>query len=291
MACFAIYHWTAARYLVGNSLNSMEADLQLYTHQMKNLKQDHALHLCKCFQQVFLNLMGYNNEDSPTLMEGEALNEQEYKHAFEHPSLHPGSLGFEGMLLTYFGKHVEICDLILKHGHAYWAKTHLANPNLMWEACLKGVSGYAAAHQTGRQQYKKIGKVYHHKIKSWLKQGNPNVAHYNTFLDAEKLVVEHKNAKAVKCYELAVVLSARGGYQHDAAFVNERLAEFQLNTMNDHEEAKYRLCESVKYWQGWGAMAKVKDLQKKYPSFLLPHPVEAVSVPLSSLCQSRDMAL
>jgi hypothetical protein len=259
------------KFLLGTSLASLEADLLLYSKQMKDLKRDQAHYLCKFLRQVFLNLMGRNNVEDPTLMTGDAMSDEDVALCQNNVFLRPGHSGVQSILLTYFGKHVPNADSTIESGHDVWAKANVATPNLMWDAFLKGVTFFAAARQTTtrrRRKYVKLGQLYRSKIKKWLDMGNPNVKHYESLLDAEFLALRGKNAAAMKQYEVSIVLAARGGYQHDAALASERLGEFHLTVMKDRNEAAYRLGQATNYWKSWGAMAKVADLEKKYSQLL-----------------------
>jgi hypothetical protein len=132
----------------------------------------------------------------------------------------------------------------------------------MQDTYLKGVSCFAAARETGKSHYAKLGEICRSKIKKWIHKGNPNVKHYEALLDAEALVWQGKYSTAMKSFELAVLLAGRGGYQHDAALASERYGEFHLSIMKDNEEGIYRLKEAARYWRCWGAHAKVEALER-----------------------------
>merc|ERR1712226_130612 len=68
-------------------------------------------------------------------------------------------------------------------------------------------------------------------------------------------------------YQSAIVFSARNGNQMAAAIASERLGEFLLDSsINDREEAKYRIEEAIRYWKGWGALGKLDQLETKFSS-------------------------
>jgi hypothetical protein len=138
----------------------------------------------------------------------------------------------------------------------------------MMDTYLKGISCYAAAQETGQRKYAKLAKICRSKVKKWLQMGNPNVKHYDMFLDAEALVLQGKAAAAVKQYEMTILHAARSGYQQDAALASERLGEFQLSVFKDNDEGVYRLREAEKYWRSWGAIAKVQHMEQKHPHIL-----------------------
>jgi hypothetical protein len=264
-----------AKQLTGGSLESLEADALLYSKQMKGLKRDPAFATTRNLRQVYLNLLGRDNVDNPTNFSGESLGEADVERYLADSFLAPSVLCCQGMLFTYFGEHVHHADSAIKLGHDYLAKAHLCSPNIMWDALLKGISCFAAAKQTGKKKYLKMAQIFRSKVKNWVVQGNPNVKHYESLLDAEWAAIKGKKFDATKHYEAAILQAARGGFQHDAALATERLAElhFHSTEMHDREEAAFQVRQSIRYWGEWGAMAKVRHLEQKYADLIAqPNP-------------------
>lgn len=261
---YSMFTWLLLKFIVGCPLESLAADVKLYVKQMHDLKQYQAKKMTKCLHQAILNLIRENNPDNPMQFSGGALSEDDLKSATDDILWNASVYTYQGALFTYFGEHVQNADTAIELGHNFLAEAMLAFPNIMLDTFLKGVSCFAAARQTGRAKYAKIAKICQSKIKKWLKMGNPNVKHYDTFLDAEALAFKGKKS-AIKHYEAAILQAARSGYQQDAALASERLAEYQLSVMDDHEEGAFRLREAESYWRSWGSIAKVQQLAAKYP--------------------------
>ena len=124
-----------------------------------------------------------------------------------------------------------------------------------------------------------MGKLMRSKVKAWLKKGCPNVIHLAPFLDAEYEVAVAKGidiSSAIKKFESAVLLSARGGYLLDAAIVSERFGEVYLEKLKDEEHASFRLCQAIKYYKEAHAYGKVDDLESKY-GYLIAKPKEILT--------------
>lgn len=267
-ATWAIYHWLDFNFIVGSSLERLEADTLLYLKQMKDLKREQAIKTTSLLYQVLLNLLGRDNEDNPTEIVGEACPQADFDRSQTDAFWSAGVSCTQGILFTYFGEHTRQAEMVVELGHDYLSKAHVATPNIMVDTCLKGVSLFAVARQTGKKNYAKLAQICRSKVKRWLDGGNPNVKHYDSILDAEAMALKGKNFAAIKHYEVAILLAARNGYQHDAALASERLGEFQLSVMQDADEGSYRLREAARYWGSWGAKAKVADLEKKYGDVL-----------------------
>ena len=264
-AAFAVYHWLAIRYNIGSPLESLEADVSLYLKQMIDLKRGQAVKLLKSLHQAILILMGEHYSDDPMHFAGGAMSEDDYKMAQDDSYWMASLYTYRGTVFPYFGEHVANADTLHELGHNYLEKTHPGSPNNMVDMYLKGVSCFAAARQTRKREYAKLARICRSKIKKWLDLGNPNVKHYDTFLDAEALALKGKRFSAIKHYEVTILQAGRSGYQQDAALASERLGEYQLSVMKNSDEGVFRLREAEKYWRSWGASAKVQHLVSKYP--------------------------
>jgi hypothetical protein len=271
--------WLNHKYLIGSSLEGLEADSILYLKQMKALKLDSAAHITKGFRQVYLNLLGKENLDHPTHFSGESLSEEEYHRLRESELVGTVFFAQHGILLTYFGDYATYADMVIKVGHDHLQKVHVASPYNIWDTFMKGVSCFGAAHATRKKKYVKMGQIFRSKINKWIDMGNPNVKHYGLLLDAEWMALKGKKTDAVKQYQVAILLAARGGYQHDAALTTERFGEFCLKVMGDREDAAYQIMQSIKYWGEWGAVAKVHHLLEKYGGLL---PTSSTTLPVSA---------
>lgn len=260
----AILNYMLFQFISGISLQTLEADLSLYSQQMKELKRGPNLKSTKAMHQTVLNLMGRNNHDRPTDFIGDGMSKEDYELSCIEPFWETGVYVFQGVLLAFFGEHARNADAMVRKGHDVVAKSHVGASAIMQDYYLKGVSCFTMARQTGKKKYSKLGNICRAKIKRWLESGNPNVTHYDSVLDAEYMAFKGQNFSAIKHYEAAILLSGRGGYQQDAAFASERLGEFQIEVMKDEEEGKYRIGEAIKYWRAWGSMAKVEHLEQKY---------------------------
>lgn len=273
-AMWSIYSWLTYKYILGSSLDALDADSLMYLKQMDSLKRDQAVYLTKALRQVVLNLLGRNNAENPTRLSGASFSEEDFARFKDSSFFGPMFFVYHGILFTYFGEYVHYADLVMKLDHAHFQKAHVASPNNLWDTFLKGVCCFAAAQETGKKKYAKMGQIFRAKIKSWLDVGNPNVKHYSSLLDAEAKAFNGNKFSAINNYEVAVLLAARGGYLHDAALASERLGSFYLK-LGDREEATFRIGQSIKYWREWGATAKVGHLEEKYVD-LMPKPLGIV---------------
>eukprot|EP00957_Ditylum_brightwellii_P017018 1283380-Ditylum_brightwellii.AAC.1 len=113
-------------------------------------------------------------------------------------------------------------------------------------------------------------KSIHKELTNSLKNKNPNVLHHVSLLNAEKAVLKQKRNQddVRKMYNDAIAMSARGGYVHDAALAQERLADYLLNIVRDLQEALYHIEGSIQRYTDWGAIGVVEYLHNKYQDVL-----------------------
>jgi signal transduction histidine kinase/FixJ family two-component response regulator len=107
------------------------------------------------------------------------------------------------------------------------------------------------------------------KLKKWATYAPMNYQHKYDLVEAEKARVLGKVTKAEIFYEKAIQGAAENDYRQEAALAYELAAEFYLG--RDMEKIAQTYFREAHYAnQQWGALAKVKDLEKKYPQFLAP---------------------
>ena len=87
-------------------------------------------------------------------------------------------------------------------------------------------------------------------------------------------------SEAAEIYNRSIEHAKRNGYIHDSALAAELAAEFYL-TQENRPMAKDHLLKAYYSYQAWGAEAKLKDLEKRYPEWLPPRLPEETQSSLS----------
>ena len=263
----AIGYWMVLKFISGADLVTVETDLATYTQQMRSLGKEKYASYYSIKRQAILNLMGKDNTECPTRLQGNVFT-VEAEALLRDDVFHEVSIdSWEGLLLFYFGHHNAHADSTIKNGHAYLEKVHFCSPEIWWDTLLRGISCFEAARHTPKRKYATMGQRLRSKVKKWIARGNPNLSHYEAILDAEWYASHGKKTEAIRCYQNAILYSARGGHQPEAAIASERLGAFYLS-IGDQEHASYRLSEAIKYFRSWGALAVVIDRETRYASTL-----------------------
>jgi predicted ATPase/signal transduction histidine kinase len=98
-----------------------------------------------------------------------------------------------------------------------------------------------------------------------------NFKHKILLVEAERLRVLKKPIQAAELYDRAIAEAKANGFIHDEALANELAAKFYLKRGNERIFQAYMM-EAYYCYGRWGSAAKVADLEKLYPQFLIPIP-------------------
>ncbi|MCP5103578.1 MAG: AAA family ATPase [bacterium] len=104
-------------------------------------------------------------------------------------------------------------------------------------------------------------------MEEWSKFGPVNYLHKYYLMQAELYRVTGKTKKAEEFYEKAAETAYENDYINEAALANELAGKFYKQD-NRHKLAALYFIEARNCYHKWGAAAKVKDLETKYPRYL-----------------------
>jgi class 3 adenylate cyclase/GAF domain-containing protein len=105
------------------------------------------------------------------------------------------------------------------------------------------------------------------KLKKWAKFSPMNYLHKYYLVEAEIFRVLGKNQPAIDYYDKAISLAKENEFVNEVALGYELAAKFYLAKGKELTARAY-MQEARYYYQLWGAIAKVKDLEKRYPQLL-----------------------
>ena len=104
-------------------------------------------------------------------------------------------------------------------------------------------------------------------MQHWANHAPMNFLHKFHLVEAEKHNVLDKNMEAMEFYDLAITGAKENKYIHEEALANELAGKFYLK-LGRQKIAKAYLNDAYYSYFHWGAKAKVKDLQERYPKLL-----------------------
>ena len=255
-----IAHHVMLPYQIGRPLGSIVANLSVLLFQMEEAKlTDHIITL-RGFWQTIMNLIGDSNT---AVLRGEVFDAEEFAKELEVPH-QDAFFGFLSMqLLVVFGKYETAAKLAIEKG-ADFGKHFPGHFLNMPESFFRGLALYAMARQTKQRKYRTKASVVQKAFQKWRKQGNPNVKHCDYLLSAEHASLKKDYKLAETLYKKAIVSAGRTGYLHHAALSNERYADFLLQVLPNPEEELYYRKEAIRFYNAWGATAKVAILEEQF---------------------------
>jgi signal transduction histidine kinase len=105
------------------------------------------------------------------------------------------------------------------------------------------------------------------KMQKWAHHAPMNHLHKFYLVEAERHRVLDEKIEAIEMYDKAIALAKENQYINEEALAHELAAKFYLSWGKETIAQVYMQNAHYSY-QLWGAIAKVEDLEKKYPQFL-----------------------
>lgn len=255
-------HHIIVPFILGKPLESLLARAPDVFHQLEETKQNHQLWYLKMFWQMLLNLSGVVEQTKELSGQVFDTNHLPCNSAFSRFGLHWGKLH----LYNHYGDWESAAKIALEYGDSSGQQMGPIDFLFQTEAFHRGLALYAMARQSSSKKYQKGAKKALDLLSKWVAKGCPNVQHFYTLLKAEQASLEKKFTEAESLYKEAIVLAARPGLTSDAAIFNLRYSAFLLQLSGPSfaglkDEAKYRLEESIRYYDEWGAKKIVAMLK------------------------------
>ncbi len=253
--------------VMGKELTRLEHEMAMYSNAFRQLNQETLFYYNQLNRQVVLNLMD-RAEDKCRLI-GESYDEIKMLplHLEANTQNICHSLYFYKLYLGYlfqdYQQALENAALVEKHinsalgavplSHFYNSLTHLAI--------------YLDASKSEKNRILKKVESNQKKIKKWA--NSAPMTHLQKFylVEAERYrVLGHKD-KAIDCYDRAIELAKEHRYINDEALAHELAAKFYL-ALGKAKIAQVYMLDARHCYRKWGAIAKVKDLEARYPQLL-----------------------
>ncbi len=286
---FRFYH----SYLVGRELPEIAAEMATYDNAIAQFKLETPLYIYKIYRQVTLNLMG--ESENPCCLSGESYDES------RDLPLHLA----KGDRYTIF--HLYLNKLILNYLFQDYPQA-VADAERTEELLLTGAVGlllvpvfyfYASlthlalfSHVSPTQQQQILTKVAANqkKMQTWANHAPMNYLPKFYLVEAEKYRLLGKTSEAIDAYDRALALTKEHQYQQETALTEELTAQFYLDRGKTQIARVYFLDARYSYFL-WGATAKVKDLETRYPQLLSSVPSERLSTTTTSSTRNEVLEL
>ncbi|MBD2593309.1 AAA family ATPase [Nostoc spongiaeforme FACHB-130] len=256
-------------YWSGAELTSLEQEMARYSKAIAQIHQETALKWHQVFHQAVLNLLGLS--ENPCLLIGEAYNEAEllaiHIQSNERTIIHYVFLN--KLILCYllgdFHQAVENASKAEQYldGVTGWLNV----PLFHFYDSLARLAIYPSA--TSEHQKLLLNKVNHNqqKMQTWASYAPMNFQHKYELVEAEKARVLGQYWQAMAHYDKAIMQAKEQVYIQEEALANELAAKFYFETGRD-KLAQIYLIDAYYGYSNWGAIAKLRDLEVRYPQIV-----------------------
>jgi PAS domain S-box-containing protein len=279
-AAYCAHCYCFQSYVVGKELVEVDREMTKYNEAIRQIKQKTALTWNQIFQQTIANLVGYSV--NPTRLVGKFYNEE--NGLPQHETANDGTAIFD----VYFNK-LFLCYLFSQYAQAVEnstiAERYLIRitgtplgPFYHFYDALARLATYADSSVQAQAEILKKVAVSQKKLKQWAHYAPMNHLHKYYLVEAEKARLLSHLLEAEEFYEQAIQGARDNEYIQEEALAYELAAKFYLSRGREKFAQTY-MKEAHYCYERWGAMAKVKDLETRYPQ-LFPQSSNVVSTPV-----------
>ncbi|MEG5053234.1 MULTISPECIES: PAS domain S-box protein [unclassified Microcoleus] len=255
-------------FFAGEKLTQLEQKTATYSKAINQIRRESPSNWLAILWQTILNLL--NRSENPSRLVGRVCNEEQaLPHAI---AVKDGSaikiLHLYKVILCYlFGEYhqaVQIAILARPHFEEVTAITIL--PVFCFYHSLALLSLSLDAANSEKSAWLNSVNTNQEKMQKWAEHAPINYLHKFYLVEAEKARVLGQFLEAEEFYERAIAGAAENEYIQEEALAYELAAKHYL-ARGRSKIAQTYMKEAHYCYDRWGAIAKVKNLEKRYPQF------------------------
>ncbi|MBH8561679.1 AAA family ATPase [Nostoc sp. CENA67] len=268
-ASYATMYYCFYIFLIGEPLNVVEKKHLQYFDLLLKLNQQTAIGSTKIVRQLCLNLIDHSI--NKCALSGEVFDEAAMLASLRETN--------NNMLvfLFYFAK-LMLCYIFKDTAQAV-ENIRLSAENVVYitgiiysvvynfYCSLTLLAHYPNVSKSEQEEYLNQVLKNQENMKVWATHASCNFQHKYDLVEAEKARVLGQTLRAMEYYDRAIAGAKQNLYIQEEALANELAAEFYLSCGKETIGEAYLLKSYYGYIR-WGAIAKVKDLEARYPEFI-----------------------
>jgi PAS domain S-box-containing protein len=266
-AGYAIYIICYYSFFLGEELIELEQKTATYSKAIRQIRRETVSNVAALWQTI-LNLLG--KSEDPSRLTGSVYDEEQVLS--QAIALKDGT----GIHYLYLNKLI-LCYLFGEYHQA--AKTAVLARQTLEKATatmtvlifhlydsLVFLSLLVEASSAEKEAWLSCVITNQEKMKKWAEYAPMNYLHKFHLVEAEKARVLGQFLEAEEFYERAIAGAAENEYIQEEALAYELAAKHYLARGRDKIAQTY-MKEAHYCYERWGATAKVKDLETRYPQF------------------------
>jgi PAS domain S-box-containing protein len=278
-AAYCAYTYCFQLYVSGKELVEVERKMATYGEAIRQIKQEAPLIWAQIFHQAVLNLMGCST--NPTRLIGKSYNEENRSPQTEAANSGiAATVYFHKFVLCYlFSEYVQAVEnLVLAESYLFLGTGSLGEPPYYFYGSLVRLAIYPQSSTQAQEEILEKVALSQEKMKRWAHYAPMNCLHKYHLVEAEKARVLGQLLEAEKFYEQAIQGARENEYIQEEALAYELAAKHYL-ARGLEKFAQLYMKEAHYCYERWGAIAKVKDLETRYPQ-LFSQSSNVVSTPV-----------
>ncbi|MCT7982948.1 AAA family ATPase [Laspinema sp. A4] len=263
---YSALHHVNFMFFLGESLDVVQQKQGQYLEKMEQLKLEFHMTYAQIWRQMVLNLQGESSE--PCALVGSSFNEREIWGIWIEQNqvmlLFIASFckTFLGYLFEDYSQAVQSGELAEKYGKKGSALPYWSEHNFYYSLSL--LAHCDRLDKRARQTTLRKVTEHQKQMQLWAKFSPTNFRHKYDLVEAEKARVKGQTLLAMEYYDRAIQGAKKYRYIQEEAIAYERAALFYSHLGRDEIAQTYLKKAHYSYGR-WGATAKLKALEAKYP--------------------------
>ncbi|WP_089129831.1 AAA family ATPase [Tolypothrix sp. NIES-4075] len=265
-AAYSAYTYYLQLFVLGKELVEVEREMMTYNEAIRQLKQKVVLNWVQIFQQLILNLR--RSSVNLTYLIGETDDEENRETQYKKDGFAIFSVYFNKLFLCYlFSEYDRAVESSTK------AESYLPQPRATPSVALyyfydslARLAAYPGSSDRAQKEILKKVAFNQEIMKHWANYAPMNYLHKYHLVQAEMTRVLDRLFAAEEFYEQAIQGARENGYIQEEALAYELAAKHYL-TRGREKFAQTYIKEAHYCYELWGATAKVRDLETRYPQF------------------------
>ncbi|MGE5656488.1 MAG: AAA family ATPase [Actinomycetota bacterium] len=265
-AGYAAYNVCCHSYFVGQELTELEHKMTTYSKAISQIRRENPLNWTAILWQTVLNLLGKSENTSRLI--GYAYNEEQSLpcaiQANDRPEIH--YLYLNKLILCYlFGEyHQAVQNAIKAEQYLDGVTALIAVPLFYFYDSLAHLSELTHAGESPKENWLNRVNINQKKMQNWADYAPMNYWHKFYLVEAEKARILGQILEAEEFYEQAISGASENEFIQEEALAYELAAKFYLERGRTKIAQTY-MKEAHYCYERWGATAKVRDLEIRYP--------------------------
>ncbi|NEQ36114.1 MAG: AAA family ATPase [Okeania sp. SIO3I5] len=268
---YASIQYCGYGYLSGIPLDKLEPEITNHSNSLRQIKQGGNYYYNQICHQAVLNLIRHT--ENPELLLGTAFDEQKIIPFYESTNDGYGLflIYFHKLILSYllgnFQQSKNYAVLAGKYANGVAGLFYF--PAYYFYSSLSQLALYPTAAVAEQEKILEQVSANIEKMKFWAQHAPANHSHKYYLMKAEYHQIQNEKLEAIEAYEQAIAFATKHKFIQDTAIANELAAKFYLQWGKTKIAQTYML-EAYFGYTNWGAVVKVKDLEKFYSELLAP---------------------